>query len=170
MGESQYASLGSEGLGTSIDGGLLLTLPHRYLPTFGLVWNNAFDTYFSPVRVFNPQANSSPEKIPQSFHAGFSLSPKLSQGAQMILSADYRHIEFSNLPIRKKLHVGVELKNKNGWYFWGGLNQLYLTGGIGLRLPGGHLELGSYASDIGEGEVLKEDRRYFLRYTLSFES
>lgn len=168
MEESQYASLGQEGFGASVEGGLLLTLPHRYLPTFGVAWLNAFDTHFSPVKVFSTQANTSPEKIPQSFHAGFSINPKLNRSSHMSLSADFRHIELAHLPLRKKLHFGLEIKNSMGWYFWGGLNQLYVTGGLGLRLPGGHLEMGTYASDRGTGETLEEDRRYFLRYTMSF--
>jgi len=170
MSENQFGQLVSEGFGGSVDLGLLLTLPNRFLPTLGLSWMNAMDTSFSPTQLFYPQANSAPEKIPQSYHLGLSVAPKLGRNSQLNLAADFRHIELTHLPFRKKLHLGLELRKSTGWYFWGGLNQMYLTGGVGLRLPGGHIEIGSYSKEIGEGEALVEDRRYFLRYTMSFGS
>lgn len=166
--ENGLSSLIREGLGFRVDSGLLLVLPHRFLPTLGISWMNMFDTVFKETRYLNPQSPGAPEKIPQSFSAGFSISPQLDRDWGSTLSVDYQHLESSSFPWKKHFHLGLELQNNKTFFFWAGLNQMYLTGGLGARIKGGHLELGTYAKEIAEGASYSEDRRYFLRYTLSF--
>ncbi|NBX76266.1 MAG: hypothetical protein EBQ92_06905 [Proteobacteria bacterium] len=166
--ETELGSLFREGMGLRADTGLLLVLPHRFLPTLGISWMNMFDTHFQETHYLNSQSSGAPEKIPQSFHVGFSISPKFNREWSSTLSIDYRNIESYYFPWRKHLHIGLELQRDNVLFFWAGLNQMYFTGGMGARLKGGHLELGTYAKDIGAGNSYQEDRRYFLRYTISF--
>jgi len=166
--ETELGALFREGMGLRVDTGMLLVLPHRFLPTLGISWMNMFDTVFHETHYLNSQSPGAPENIPQSFHAGFSISPKISREWSSTLSIDYQNIESYYFPWRKHLHIGLELQSNNVLFFWAGLNQMYLTGGMGARLKGGHLELGTYAKEIGAADTYREDRRYFLRYTISF--
>ncbi|NBX93643.1 MAG: hypothetical protein EB120_09385 [Proteobacteria bacterium] len=166
--DKNFPLLFKEGVGLGVNSGLLLTLPHRFLPTLGISWLDMFGTRFSPSHYLNPQSSGTPESIPQSFHAGFSLSPAISRTWKSTLSVDYRHIELSALSWRKHLHVGLELQSEKSLLFWLGLNQLYLTAGMGLRVQGGNLEMGTYAKEIGTGDKTEYDRRFFFRYTISF--
>jgi len=168
MNDDNLGTLIREGAGLRADTGLLLVLPHRFLPTFGISWMNMFDTVFRATRFLNTQSPGAPDKISQSFSAGFSISPQFDRNWSSTVSVDYKHLELSAIPWKKHFHVGLELQNNRTFFFWGGLNQMYLTGGLGARIKGGHLEAGTYAKEIGEGSNFLEDRRYFLRYTLSF--
>ena len=166
--ETQLNSLFREGMGLRVDTGMLLVLPHRFLPTLGISWMNMFDTFFQETHYLNPQSPGAPEKVPQSFHAGFSISPKFNREWSSTLSVDYQNIESYYFPWRKHFHLGLEIQSSNVLFFWAGLNQMYFTGGMGARLKGGHLEVGTYAKEIGTVDTYQEDRRYFLRYTISF--
>ncbi|MFM8270411.1 MAG: hypothetical protein ACKN9V_09515 [Pseudomonadota bacterium] len=168
LSEKEVNALFQEGLGLRVDSGILLVLPHRFLPTLGISWMNMLDTIFRGTHYLNPQSSGAPEKIPQSFHAGFSLSPKLSHHWTSTFSIDYRNLESYQFSWKKHLHVGLELQSNNILFLWAGLNQMYLTGGLGARFTGGHLELGTYAKEVGAQDNYQEDRRYFLRYTISF--
>ena len=73
------------------------------------------------------------------------------------------------MPWQKKFHAGLQLDDERQWYYWLGLNQMYLTLGIGYRVDGGNLEIGSYAADVGAGTDRVSDRRFFFRYTISYQ-
>lgn len=169
--EQAIQTLAKEGMGFGADVGAILTLPYTYLPTFGLVWKDVLGTQFRSSQFLNPYSSSAPDSIPQSFNAGFSVSPRFSRMWRMKIAADIRHLERTDLPFRKKFHLGFEmesLKGKGGTYWWLGLNQLYPCFGMGVRLPGGNLEVGTYGTEVGAGDTAEADRRFFMRYTVSF--
>jgi len=168
LGPDDWGSLHHEGVGLGLDSGLLLTFPHKFLPTIGISWLNMFDTKFEETKLLNLKSVGKPETIPQSYHLGISLSPQLANGWKYRLSADYRHLEMDHLSWRHHLHIGVEFEKNKTLFIWAGLNQMYPTGGLGLRLKGGHLEVGTYAKEIGTEDLLQGDRRYFFRFTVSF--
>lgn len=159
-----------EGIGFGADVGLLVTLPYRFLPTLGVVWKDVMDTRFqSESHILNGKASGGkPDKISQSANAAFSIHPYFNRGLRATFSAEIRHIEKVDWPLRRRLHIGFQLEDEKSFYLWAGLNQLYLTAGLGLRLRGGNLELGTYGQDIGEGSETEQDRRFFMRYTVSF--
>jgi len=164
----QWGTKHREGMGLGIDSGLLLTFPHRFLPTLGFSWLNMFNTHFEGSKIVNLQSSGTPDSIPQAFHVGLSLSPILTKGWKYTFSVDYQNLELHQVSWKKRLHLGLQLENEKTLFFWAGLNQLYLTGGIGLRLKGGHLEVGTYAKEVGSEENSQQDRRYFGRFTVSF--
>lgn len=166
--EATFNARGKEGMGIGADIGMLLTLPHRYLPTIGVSIQDLVATSFSQMTLFNSAATQAPEDIPQSIHLGFSLNPTLSREWKTTFSFDYRHLENSTIDLTKHLHFGLELNNQKSLMFWLGLNQMYLTAGAGLRVKGGNLEVGTYAKEIGTSNASLEDRRGFFRYTISF--
>lgn len=163
-----WGTLHREGLGLGMDSGLLLTFPHQFLPTLGFSWLNMFNTKFEETKILNFKSSGKPEQIAQSFNLGFSLSPFLGNGWKYRIAADYRHLEKQNASWKKSLHLGLEFEKNRTLFFWAGFNQLYPTGGIGLRAHGGHLEIGTYAQEVGSEGQWQEDRRYFFRFTVSF--
>jgi len=166
--EAGIASLSKEGWGVGADAGLLITLPSKFLPSVGLAWRDMFGTYFRRSNILNGRATETPDKIPQSVNAAFSVHPWIDRMLRSTIVFEMRHIERVDWPLSKKLHFGIQLEDAQTFYVWAGLNQLYPTAGVALRLRGGNLELGSYATDIGEGETRRSDRRFFIRYTISF--
>ena len=127
-----------------------------------------FDTKFEDSKILNLKSAGKPETIPQSYHLGVSISPQLGNGWKYKISADYRHLEMHHLNWREHFHLGLEFEKDRTLFIWAGLNQMYPTGGLGLRLKGGHLEVGTYAREIGSEDLLQGDRRYFFRFTVSF--
>lgn len=165
----QVAAQTKEGMAAGADLGLIFTLPNKYLPTLGIAWRDVFGTrFFGPSHIFTNYGNGRPDTIPQSFNAAFSIHPNLSHVIKSTWAIEYKHIERHDLPLRKKLHFGLQIDTGRIFYLWAGMNQLYWTGGMGLRITGGHLELGSYGVDVGEGTASAENRRMFLRYTIGF--
>lgn len=168
LGNSSVASLMSEGAGLSTNLGLIFTLPTSYLPTIAIVWKDMFNTKFSATNYLNNQASGAPKTVPQSFNAAFSIHPQFSHKFRTTFSMEIKHIEMTDKSFAKRFHVGVQIEDYRRFFVWLGANQLYPTFGMGLRLPGGNLEVGTYATDVGEGDARQADRRLFMRYTLSF--
>lgn len=167
-GDNAIAAIGKEGFGIGGDIGTLITFPSKYLPTIGLVWKDVLGTHFMRAKILNSRASGVPDKIEQTVNTAFSVHPYLSRIWRGAIAFEIKHIERVDLPLRKRAHFGVQIENQKSLYFWVGLNQLYPTAGLALRLRGGNLEIGTYGEDIGAGSATKEDRRFFFRYTISF--
>lgn len=147
-------ALSKEGMGAGADIGMMFTLPNKYLPTVGIAWRDMFGTsFFGASHLFQSYGNGRPDRIPQSFNAAFSIHPNLSRVIKSTWSFEYKHIERSDLALRKKIHFGVQIDTGKIFYLWGGMNQLYWTGGAGLRVTGGNLEVGSYGTEVGTGDA-----------------
>ena len=88
------------------------------------------------------------------------------------LAIDIRDILHENWGIRKGLHVGAELKWtmfnwwKGNWNV--GLNQGFLTMGVGARLALFRLDLVTYGEEVGTEDESNENRRYMLEMSLDF--
>lgn len=165
---AEVAAASSEGIGLGADAGMIFTLPYKYLPTIGVVWKNMFNTSFIPINILNKSATGAPTTINQSINTGFSVHPILARHLQATLAFEIQHWELTQLPFQKKVHFGLQLQSDKSFYIWIGANQLLLTGGVALRLPGGDLEIGTYAVDVGSGTQIDSDRRFSFRYTISF--
>jgi len=162
-------SLATEGYGFSTNLGLLMTLPNKWLPTLGLAWKDALNTHFTAAHIFNQYATGAPDTIAQSLDAAFSLHPFLAKKFWGTFAVEIRHIEANDIPLTKRLSFGVQLESEKSLYWWFGLNALLdPCFGVALRLPGGNLELSTYAEDIGPGSVRQADRRVMFRYTIGF--
>ncbi len=157
-----------EGYGVGVNVGMLLTLPFKYLPTFGVVVKDAFDTTFTHTTILNQSSTEAPDPILRSINAAISVHPILWRGWKSTFAVEFKHIELVEHAWQKKLHVGMQIENERNLYLWLGANQLYLTAGFGWRVKGGDLEIGTYGEDIGDGEVRTGNRRMYLRYTIDF--
>lgn len=168
MNDDSFPTLFKEGLGIGADLGMIITIPSRWLPTLGVAWKDIFGTHFSKTNLLNKQASGTPDAIQQTVNAAVSLHPYFSRTFKGTIALEWKHVENSAMQWRKHLHFGIQLEDERSLYFWFGLNQLYPTGGIGLRVKGGNLEAGTYAEDVGVGPQNKEDRRLMFRYTIGF--
>ncbi|MBI1860149.1 MAG: hypothetical protein HYR96_04430 [Deltaproteobacteria bacterium] len=168
--DDQIKALSTEGVGYGINAGLLVTLPFKWLPTLGVSWLDVLGTRFTTAsHVLNSQASGTPDPIPQSINAALSIHPILAKRFKSTISVEMKHWEDTTLPWQKRFHAGLQLDDDKTFYFWAGLNQMYWSIGIGYRVNGGNLELGSYGADIGAGSTSQEDRRFFFRYTISYQ-
>ena len=165
---SGFNQVSREGIGVGADVGVMATLPYKWLPTLGISYLDIGDTTFHASHLINPASPGAPDAIPQSVNAAFSVHPYLSHTWHATFSVEVTNLELPNLPLQKRSHFGMQFLNNSNFYVWAGLNQLYPTGGLGLRVKGGTFELGTYAEDIGIGNQLDADRRFFFRYTIGF--
>jgi hypothetical protein len=159
-----------EGMALGFDLGLLLTAPSKYLPTLGVVWRDVMNTHFfhrSYVFAQSPTGGR-PNRIDQSLHVAASVHPWINKNWRTALTFEFKYLDSTSIPWQKRAHAGLQIEYGKHFYFWGGANQLYWTGGMGMRVRGGNLEIGSYGVDVGEGTTREEDRRFFLRYTIGF--
>lgn len=163
------AGMEKEGLGFGGDLGMMYTFPHPWLPTFAATWKDVLGTYFHSFHLQNPHAVGAPDKIDQSMNVAFSIHPAVNARTRSIIALEYQHLELPDLAWQKKIHLGIQLLTDKAFYFWIGLNELYYPSfGMALRLPGGNLEMGTYAEDVGYGNNQVADRRIFFRYTIGF--
>ncbi len=162
------SALMKEGIGIGADLGIMATLPVSYLPTLGFTWKDMLNTSFMPSTFLNAFSSGVPDPIPQSFNVALSAHPVLWKGVRASFSAEFRHIEMVQLPLRKRLHFGFQFITRRGFFIWAGANQLFPTGGVGLRVRGGDFEMATYAQDVGVGQESSADRRFLLRYTIGF--
>lgn len=168
LNETSMGALFKEGFGVGADIGMILQLPTRWLPSLGVVWKDIFGTHFSKTNILNKNASGVPDTIAQSVNAAVSVHPYFSRTFKGTIAVEWKHFENSNANWRKHFHLGLQLEDERSLYFWFGLNQLYPTGGVGLRVKGGNLEAGTYAEDVGVGNENKADRRLMFRYTIGF--
>jgi hypothetical protein len=167
--DSAIASQSKEGLGLGADAGMIVTLPYRYLPTFGVVVRDIGNTNFSSMHVINPNADGAPDPITQSINAAFSLHPALGKRFVASVVLEYRHFEMTHVPWSQHVHFAVQLESERHFFIWFSDNEVYYPGGgIALRLPGGNLELATYAEAAGSGTTTTGDRRFMFRYTIGF--
>jgi len=157
-----------EGFGFGINAGVMLTLPFKWLPTLAFVGKDLLDTSFTQSNYLNRVSTTEPDPVLRSFNVAFSLRPNLWRGWKATFSAEFKNLELVDVPWQKRLHVGIQIDNERTWYFWAGSNQFYLTAGLGWRVSGGDLEIGTYGQDIASGEAREGNRRLFLRYTIDF--
>lgn len=158
-----------QGLAFGADIGFHLTLPNAWLPSLGFVWKDIFGTRFvRDSMVFATNENGRPDNIDQSFNIGVSVHPHLSNSVYATFAAEVKHLELREMSYLKRLHLGAQLEINRSFYLWAGLNQFYPTGGMGLRVKGGNLDVGIYTVDVGEGDERASNMRTAIRYTIGF--
>lgn len=167
-GESNINANTREGYAFGGNVGVLIRLPYHSIPTIGVVWKDPFNTYFTGSQFINSSSPGAPSPIQQSVNAGFAFHPRFTADAKAKISFELKQIQNPDVDFRKKWHVGMEIALWETHYTWVGLHQYNLSGGVGIHLPGGHFELGTYAENVGLGQLIANDRRYFFRYTVSF--
>lgn len=158
-----------EGYGFGVNVGVMVTLPLKYLPSAAVVVKDALDTQFFASKFINTKSTAAPDRVNRSYHFALSIHPALGKGFRSTVSVEMKNIELViDGDWKKLIHAGFQLETDRNFYFWLGANQLYPTAGLGWRVSGGDLEVGSYAQDVGTGKAREANRRFYLRYTIDF--
>lgn len=149
----------SRGIGYGLDIGSLITIPGPLNAAFSVVYRNIGVTSFS-----HGSGAHAPPSIPNELVLGASL--ELKTGLVEIRPAfDYRFADRTDIPIGKKVHVGVEV-DMPLIDIRAGLNQGYYTAGVGIDLALMRLDLATYGVELGAYPGQQEDRRYVLQATI----
>lgn len=125
----------------------------RWKPAIGLTWQDVGKTRF---------LNSGlPEDINQSISVGLALEPSFDF-VDFHAALDMRNINekqnFWNM-----VHAGLEAVLWDFWSIRGGISSTYLTGGMGLDLPGFEVDIYVSAEEAGEYARLDSVRTVGLR-------
>lgn len=165
-----------EGLSVDVDLAMLYE-PHwwaykKIVPTFSLVVRNVLGLGFTENFELLNDNSTEPPDLQRTIDIGSSwqlqkfwiFDPKIAIEVQDILHDYYS--------IKKGLHIGAEL----GWeaFSWLqgayrlGINQGYLSAGVGMQLALFRLDVATWSEEVGTSDVEVEDRRYMVNMSLDF--
>lgn len=150
---------------TLITVGSRLTLPVALLPTFSFVLRNSSQTAWD-----SPDLGGAPEKIPQTYDAGFSITPIFGNVFRMHLEVNKKDIQdkYDDVPNKRKLTGGVEFDYKRMMFVRFGYGDGWGSAGIGVRNSNFVFDLTTYGVELSDKFREKEDRRWVLSMAQGF--
>lgn len=152
--------LSNQGTGYTLDFGSTVTIPAGIVtPIFSLVWKQIGSTTFS-----RDTGTAAPPRIQDEIIFGFAAPIDLP-GLNINPVFDFKHINRTDEPLGKKLHLGVEFELPV-IRVRGGLSQGYWTLGAGIDMEFLKIDAASYGVELGEYPGQHEDRRYLLQATM----
>lgn len=147
-------------------------------PTFSLVGRNLGDFgYFSNMHLFDKATQNGPEKLGRRFDLGSSFRLPDWWVWTTRLNIDFKDMGHRYYTFEKGFHLGVEFKWKLASWFQGGwragMSQgfnpgKYWTAGFTGQFALFHLDLVSYAEELGTSGAKKDSRRYMANLALTF--
>jgi hypothetical protein len=159
-----------EGLGVAADGGILVTIPWKWLPTFAAVWRDMGQTSFSSRQGLFKSTSLRPADVKQTVDVGFSATPILGNKTRLQITGEYRdinNIAEETAPLRR-FHGGMELNFSDTFFLRAGANQGFWSAGMELVIMQFQMQLASYGEDIGTSLLPVEDRRYMAKFSVRF--
>jgi len=115
-----------------------------------------------------PANGRAPDSDLQELNVGASTSFGTKKG-RVKLFADYRDLfNLQNLHYTLHTHLGMEYNLENTLIVMFGLNQGYVTYGLGLNLKIIRIEVGSYTEEMGDRPGQIANTRYFGRVSLGW--
>ncbi len=169
-GPTDLATIGSEGLAYSFDGGLLLQAPWDYIPTLGVVVKDIGGTKFDKQDGLRLNATSRPAFVPQSVDAAISIFPIHGNQLRSVWTLEYSDVTNSrnDTDYAKRIHAGIEINSRDIFFFRLGYNQRYWTAGFEISSERLQWQVASYGEEIGTELSPREDRRLSTKLTLRF--
>lgn len=139
-------------------------------PTFAFVVRNILDYGFSTNLHLLDENSGEPPKLGRRFDFGSKWDLPDFWVFDPHMSVDIRDVGHENWTFMKGLHIGAELYWKMaGWWkgSWSvGLNQGYLSAGIGAKLAWFQIDFATWGEEVGTQDVSKENRRYMLELSI----
>jgi hypothetical protein len=142
-------------------------------PTFGAVVRNVGEIGFGQsLKLINKEKTLAPEKL----YRVLDLGSRWEYPALWIFGGrgtlDIRDIGHPLFSLKKGLHAGLEFDwTVFSWWkghYNVGVNEGYLTAGIGAELAWFNLDLVTYSEDVGPYDSPQESRSYMARLNLDF--
>lgn len=153
--QSLMNQFSNKGTGYGIDLSFISQVEAPLNPTFALVWQNIGDTSFRKTA-----GEDAPTHVDQDLSAGVSLGFDLP-GIDWVIALEARHLLDSEIQIGKKAHLGTELSL--GFIdLRAGLNQGYVTYGVGCDFFIFKLDAVSYTEEIGAYPGQTADNRLMV--------
>lgn len=152
-------AISNTGVGYGMDLGFNFYIPAPTTPTISLVWKDFGNTSF-----VNVDGGTAPPSDQANMTLGFAMNLDLP-GLSFIPAIEYRHMNRSDIPFSKKLHLGAEFGIPL-FDFRGGFYQGYYTLGLGMSLGLLQIDMATWGEELGAYAGQKEDRRYMLQMTL----
>jgi hypothetical protein len=147
-------------------GGVKLTLPTTFLPTFAATIHNGLKTKFS-----GGGAAGVPTAIPQSIDIGFSITPQIGTATRVHLEANYKDLTSANagLSMTRKILLGMELDFSRIFFFRLGYGDGFGSAGLGVKSKRLEFDITTYAVDTTASAYRgKEDRRFAIAVSSGF--
>lgn len=165
------AAIGQEGMGLSLDGGLILAAPWTLIPTLAVTVHDIGNTAYTSQGV-RPVANTlgPPTTVQQDMDVAMALFPIYHSGLRSTWTIEYKGVtaSASDTDTSKGIHAGYELNVKDLFFIRMGYNQRYITGGLELASENFQFQVATYGEEIGTIDSLKEDRRYAFKFAFRF--
>ncbi len=150
------------GVGHGLDLAFMTTLNHPMKPTLSVVWQDV------GVTTFNLTSGVAPPP-PQYDNLIFGAAIKQELGIFSFTHAfEYKFIRTSGYDLSKKLHLGTEA-SFGPLDIRGGINQGYVTYGVGLDLLFFQLDAAAYATELGTYAGQSRSDRYTVSLTFGLD-
>jgi hypothetical protein len=155
LNDSDYKT----GESLQVTGGVRLTLPVAYLPTFAAVIRNPLDSTWD-----NPSANGGPDVIKQTIDVGASITPHLGKVSRLHIEANLKDLNNAyDTNAKRRLAAGMELDFNRRIFLRAGYGDGWGSGGIGVRSRNFIFDFTTYAIDRSQDKYREEeDRRWVL--------
>lgn len=169
-GPTDLSTIGSEGTAFAFDGGLLIQMPWKWIPTLGAVVHDIGGTKFDKSDGLRLRADSRPVTVEQSVDAAIGLFPIHGNQLRSVWTLEYSDITNSrnDTDTAKRIHFGTELNVRDLFFLRAGYNQRYWTAGLEFASEKFQWQLSSYGEEVGTKDSPKEDRRFSTKISLRF--
>jgi hypothetical protein len=151
-----FDNLENKGVGYGLDMGMNLTIPTPVQPTLSFVWKNIGNTKFTL-----DEGTKAPPTEKQEWVLGGSLMVD-AWLAHIAPSLEFKHMNDDQTQLGKKVHLGLEV----GIPFIDlrvGLNQGYLSYGVGLDIGPIRIDAASWGVEMGGYPGQLEARQYMVQ-------
>lgn len=147
-------------------GGMTLTLPFRYLPSFSVVLRNIGDSQFAGTPAVAWGKGGQPADMPMSFDYGSSMTVYLGRRLEAKLAFDYRDVsnQYKGGPLRH-MFMGTELIAYDMLKLRAGMAHGYWTFGAGINTPKASIDIAAYADEMDDRLRGSKEQRFVLQYS-----
>ncbi|XGC80215.1 hypothetical protein ACES2L_12865 [Bdellovibrio bacteriovorus] len=132
----------NKGQGYGVDLALLTEVPAPLNPVLTVVWQDVGSTAFTQTG-----GADAPPHVPQNLSAGASIGFDLP-GLDWVIAMEGRHLLEPDVQIGKKVHIGTEVSIPF-LDIRAGINQGYITYGVGFDFLIFRLDAASYTEELG---------------------
>ncbi len=164
------------GEGATLDGDISANyvLPWEYgvKTTVGAAVRNVLDYGFKSNQNFVGEGDAEPPKLQRRFDVGAKFELPEFWTFKPALAAEVRDMGHDNWTFKKGMHLGAKL-DMLGWYLLNGslragINQGYMTFGLGLKLLIFELQYSTYGEEIGTTDAKKKSRVHMAQLSFNF--
>lgn len=162
-------SLATSGTGLAADVGVTLSSPTDWLPTLTVVAKDVGDTSYTMGSSMRDgyMGAGDPTKTPMTVDVGAALFPIWSNSSRGTFTVEYDDV-LNDGDTEKKLHAGLEINLADRFFFRGGWNKGYLTGGFEFATANFQIQLAYYGEEIGTDDNPIQDDRVAIKTLVRF--